>query len=52
MVQWLGLHASTAGGNSLIPLWGTKIPHAMWCGQKKKSSLGKKKGGCRKGFVH
>ena len=35
-VQWLGLHASTAGGMSLIPGWGTKIRHAAWCSQKKK----------------
>ena len=35
-VQWLGLHASTAGGMGLIPRQGTKIPQATWCGQKKK----------------
>ena len=28
VVQWLGLHASTAGGPGLIPGWGTKIPRA------------------------
>ena len=39
-VQWLGLHASTAGGVGLIPSWGTKTPHVMRHGQKKK---GKKK---------
>ena len=33
-VQWLGLHASTAGGTGLIPGQGTKIPHALWHGQK------------------
>ena len=33
VVQGLRLHASNAG---LIPGWETKIPHAMWCGQKKK----------------
>ena len=27
-VQWLRLHASTAGGEGLIPGRGTKIPHA------------------------
>ena len=32
--QWLRLHASTAGGTDLVPGWGTKIPHAVWCGQK------------------
>ena len=34
-VQWLGLHASTAGGVGLIPSWGTKTPHVMRHGQKK-----------------
>ena len=29
MVQWLRLHASTAGAVGLTPGWGTKIPHAM-----------------------
>ena len=32
-VQLLELHASTAGGTSSIPGWGTKIPQALWCGQ-------------------
>ena len=27
MVQWLRLHASTAGGMGLIPGQGTKMPH-------------------------
>ena len=36
VVQWLGLHASTAGGVGLIPSWGTKTPHAMRHGQKKR----------------
>ena len=36
VVQWLGLRASTAKGRGLIPGWGTKIPQAAWCGQKKK----------------
>ena len=35
-VPWLRLHASTAGGTSLIPGWGAKIPHASWCSKKKK----------------
>ena len=35
-VQWLRLHVPDAGGMGLIPGRGTKIPHAMWCGQKKK----------------
>ena len=29
MIKRLRLHASTAGGLSLIPGWGTKIPHAV-----------------------
>ena len=33
-VQWLGLCASTAGGMGSIPGQGTKIPHAVWHGQK------------------
>ena len=43
VVQWLELCAftvSTAGGMGLIPSWGTKIPHAMCFGQKKKKSQG------------
>ena len=36
VVQWLGLRASTARGMDSIPGWGTKIPHAMQCGQKNK----------------
>ena len=38
-VQWLRLHASTAGSAGLIPGWGTKIPHATTRQQKKKSFL-------------
>ena len=34
-VQWLRLRTSTAGGKSLIPGQGTKIPHVMWCSQKR-----------------
>ena len=30
--QWLGLHASNAGGAGSIPGQGTKIPHARWQG--------------------
>ena len=30
VAQWLGLHASNAGGASLIPCQGTKILHALW----------------------
>ena len=36
-VQWLGLPYSTAEGAGLIPDWGTKIPQARRCGQKKKN---------------
>ena len=32
MVQWLGLHTSTAGGAGSIPGLGTKISHAKWQG--------------------
>ena len=38
-VQWLRLHASNAGGTGLIPGWGTKIPHAAGCSQKKKKKI-------------
>ena len=34
VVQWLRLCASSARDVGLIPGWGTKIPHAMWSGQK------------------
>ena len=36
MVQWLRHHASNAGGVSLIPGWGPKIPRAAWCSQNRK----------------
>ena len=43
MVQWLRLHASTAGGVGLIFNQETKIWHAVWCNQKvKKKKKGKK----------
>jgi len=35
-VQWLGLHAFTAEVSGLIHGQGTKIPQAVWHGQKKK----------------
>ena len=35
-VQWLRLCLYNAGGTGLIPVWGTKILHASWQGQKKK----------------
>ena len=35
-VQWLRLHASTEGVTGSIPGWGSKIPQAVQCGQKKK----------------
>ena len=34
VVWWLRLHASIAGDMGLIPDWGTKIPCAVWHGQK------------------
>ena len=42
MVQWLRLsasNASNAGGVGLTPGQGTKIPHAMQCGKKKKKKI-------------
>ena len=38
VVQWLGLHASTAGGMGSIPGQGTKILYATQHGQKKKKN--------------
>ena len=35
VVQWLRLHAPSAGGTDSIPGQGTKILHATWRGQKK-----------------
>ena len=40
VVQWLGLHTSTARAMGLIPGWGTKIPHALQRGPKKKKKKG------------
>ena len=34
VVQWLRLHAANAWSADLIPDQGTKIPHAVWHGQK------------------
>ena len=39
MVQWLGLHAFTAGGMGSIFGWGTRIPDATWSGRREKTSL-------------
>ena len=38
-VQWLRLHASTAGCTGSIPGQGTKIPHTASCGQEKDYGL-------------
>ena len=38
VVQWLGFRAPIAGGMGLIPGLETKIPHAIWRGQKKKNN--------------
>ena len=35
-VQWLGLRSITAESPGSIPGWGTKIPQAVWLGQKNK----------------
>ena len=37
-VQWLGLHAFTAGGTGLSSGWGTKIPQVMRHDQEKKTT--------------
>ena len=37
-VQWLRLHASTAGDTGSIPGQGTKIPHTAWLKKKRSSS--------------
>ena len=39
VVQWLRLCTSTAWGTGSIPGQGTKIPRAMWHGQKKKKRI-------------
>ena len=45
VVQWLRLHASTAGGMGSIPSWGSQIPHATWRGKKKKKDNPPRPGG-------
>jgi len=42
LVQWLGLHASTAKGASLVPGWGTKILNATGRKKEKKIMFGQK----------
>ena len=39
VVQWLRLGAFTAVALSSVPGWGTKIPQAVWCSQKKKKFI-------------
>ena len=34
VVQGLKFHTANVGGKGLLPGWGTKIPHAVWHGQK------------------
>ena len=36
-VQWLRLHASNAGGAGSIPGRGSKVLHAVQCGQNKQN---------------
>ena len=43
-IQWLGLHASTAGDTGSMPGQGTKILHVMQRGQKGKTKKRKRKG--------
>ena len=38
LVQWLRLYISNAEAVGSIPGQGTKIPHAAWCGKKKKKT--------------
>ena len=35
------LHTSNGGDEGSIPGQGIKIPHAAWCGQKRKNKMGK-----------
>ena len=37
VLQWLRLYASNTGVMYSNPGWGTKIPHAMWCGTNKQA---------------
>ena len=37
-VQWLGLHATTAGGPGSIPGWGTKLHKLSGAAKKKKTA--------------
>lgn len=39
VVQWFRICASTPGGMHWIPGWGTKIPHSMGYGPKKKKEV-------------
>ena len=38
VVQWLGLHASTAGATGSLPGQGTGVSCATWHGQKEKKA--------------
>ena len=50
-VQWLRLCTPNTGGMGLILGQGTKIPHATWCGLKKKKRYhkGSQKTSCKLG---
>ena len=39
MVQWLGLHASTAGGTGSIPVQGSSTCLILWPKKKKKDYI-------------
>ena len=43
VVQWLRLHASTAGSAGSIAGWGAKILYSTWCSQKKGNNKQKNK---------
>ena len=42
MIQWLGVHVSTARGMGSIPGQGSKIPQATQCSQKERKKEMKK----------
>ena len=45
MLWWVEICTSIAGGMGWIPGWRTKIPHAVWQGQRGKQKKAFDKGG-------
>ena len=43
VVEWLGLCTSNVEAMGLVPGWGTRIPHALSCGQNLKRKKEKEK---------